>query len=474
MKRIITFLLALTLAVGLLACGKTEEPEKTEETSGLQVGYAKELITPNEPVPLNGYGNNQNRMHNNTLDHLYVTCVAFKDGDETLLWIAQDLLNTEPATYDVFDRVALSTGVDRNRVMVCSSHTHSGPDTNMPSHPAISSYLSTVYYPAVIKAAQNALKDLQPAQLYGASTTLEGMNFVRHYIMNDGTYSGPNFGSSASGYKSHATENDGEMRLVKIEREGDNKDILIMNWGAHPTMTGGVDKYDLSADYVGAIRNKIERDAGMHFAFFQAAGGNQVVDSWITEEKHNMDYVTYGEKLAQIAMDLMPAMTKIEGEGIETIKVDMEAEVNHDDVEYIAEALQVNALHKAGQSRDVCNAKARELGLSSVYHANAIVARTSRKDVDILHLDAVRIGGMAFITSQYEMFSDHSHYIKDKSPFEMMMISTSSNGDAVYIPTIKAYEYGCYESYVSYFARGTGEAAADKYIEMLNTLKEGA
>ena len=472
MKKLLTILLSLAMILSLCACGGGTE-ETVEEEAGLLVGYARETITPNEPVPLNGYGNNQQRLHSNVLDNIYVTCIAFQDGEDTVLWIAQDLLNTEPATYDVFDRVAAATGVDRNRVMVCSSHTHSGPDTNMPSHPAITNYLTSVYYPAVVKAAQRALKDLQPAELYGGATTLEGMNFVRHYIMNDGTYSGPNFGSSASGYKEHATKNDGEMRIVKIDRAGEAKDILIMNWGAHPTMTGGVTTYDLSADYVGAVRNKIEQDTGMYFAFFQGAGGNQVPNSWIASEKHNLGYIDYGQKLAQTAIDLLPSVTKIEGQGIETIKFDMEATVNKDDVDRIADALPVNALYKSGASRDVCNAKALEMGLTSQYHANAIVARQSRKDVDILRLDAVRIGGMAFITAQYEMFSDHSRYIKENSPFAMTMIATSSNGDAVYIPTAEAYDYGCYESYVSYFGKGTGETAAEKYVEMLKTLKEG-
>ena len=67
MKKIITCLLALSLVVGLLACGKAEESEE-KAPAGLQVGYAKELIMPSEPVPLNGYGNNAQRMHNNTLD----------------------------------------------------------------------------------------------------------------------------------------------------------------------------------------------------------------------------------------------------------------------------------------------------------------------------------------------------------------------------------------------------------------------
>jgi len=474
MKKFVTMLLAFALIVSLGACAKSGEAATSDATpdaapKGLQVGYAKELIMPEEPVPLNGYGNNDQRMHDNVLDYIYVTCTAFKDGDETVLLIGQDLLNTEPATYDIFRLISEATGVPEDRIMVCSSHNHSGPDTNMPSHPAIRKYLQ-LYYSAAISAAQKALADLQPAELYGTSIKLEGMNFVRHYIMNDGTYSGPNFGSTASGYKGHATENDGEMLLVKIDRAGDNKDILMMNWGAHPTMTGGVTKYDLSADYVGAIRTQIEAE-GMHFAFFQGAGGNQVPDSYIKSEKHGMNYLEYGQALAKAALEALPNVTKIEGQGIESIKVKIEAKVNHDDVEYLAEAQQVHELYMAGESRDVCNALAWKLGLTSQYHANAIVARQNRPETDLLRLDVVRIGGMAFVAAPYEMFSNQSIYIKENSPFEMTIISTSSNGDAVYIPSAEAYDYGCYESYVSYYGKGTGEQAADKFLEMLNELK---
>ena len=255
-----------------------------------------------------------------------------------------------------------------------------------------------------------------------------------------------------------------------IARSG-GKDILIMNWGAHLTMTGGVAKYDLSADYIGATRKMIERDADMHFAFFQRAGGNQVPDSWIASEKHNLNYTQYGERLAQVAMVHLPNMMKIEGAGIDSIRIDLDCAVNHDGAELIREAQQVNALYTAGESRDVCNAKARELGLTSQYHARAIVARQTRPGRNKLRLDAVRIGGMAFVAVPYEMFSDHAVYIKEHSPFENTVIATCANGDVVYIPTAEAYDYGCYESYVSYFAKGTGEQAADQLIEMLNSLK---
>ena len=53
----------------------------------------------------------------------------------------------------------------------------------------------------------------------------------------------------------------------------------------------------------------------------------------------------------------------------------------------------------------------------------------------------------------------------------MTFICTNANESHSYIPTREAYEYGCYESYVSYFAKGTAEAVGEKYVEMLDGLK---
>lgn len=467
MKKLISLLLVAVLVMCLGACGAAEQ----KESVGLQVGYGRQNITPSESVPLNGYGNNEQRKSENILDLLYVTCIAFREGEETVLLITHDLLNTEPNMVpQAFDLISQITGVDKDRIMLCSTHTHSAPDVTLTKMPEIANYMD-MYWKALVSAAEESIADLQPAKLYGAAAELTDMTFVRHYLMNDGTYYGSNFGSTQSGFKEYATEKDANLRIVKADREGDNKDIMIMNWQAHPCFTGGVEETNVSADYIGVVRSKVEADTGMHFAFFQGAAGNQITDSRMKEFANNLDCTQYGEKLAQSAIDLLPNMTEITGEGIASVRYDMDAAVNHDDSELITQAMEVNALYTEGKSRDICNARAQELGLTSQYHANAIVARQYRPERDMLRLDAVRIGGMAFVAVPYEMFSNHSLYIKENSPFEMTIISTSSNDDAVYIPTIEAYEYGCYESYVSYYAKGTGEAAADKLIEMLKELK---
>lgn len=69
------------------------------------------------------------------------------------------------------------------------------------------------------------------------------------------------------------------------------------------------------------------------------------------------------------------------------------------------------------------------------------------------------------------MFGDTGIGIKENSPFPVTFICTTTNESYSYIPTLEAYEYGCYESYSSYFAKGTAEAVAGKYQQMLKGLQ---
>ena len=442
---------------------------KNCQKAELAVGYARVPITPEAPVPLDGYGNNTIRTTDHVLDPLLATCIAFRQGDTTVLLYTQDLLNTKWILLpEARKRITEATGVSSEGIFLCSTHTHSGPDVNGGT-PGVEAFLEK-YWNAVAEAGKAAIADLAPARLYGTSTVLEGMNFVRHYLMNDGTYAGSNFGSLESGIKCHAAKNDPEMRLIKIARE-EKRDILLMNWQAHPCYTGGSTKKDISADYIGAVRSCFEKETGMLFAFFQGPAGNQTTSTWIKSEQHGLDCGQYGEKLAQTAIAALPRMEKLDTSGLETCRVYLESAVNHDDVELLEAAREVAKLWRETKDRDAGNVLARSKGLTSVYHATTVIARSERPERMKMELNAVRVGDMAFVTCPYEMFAINGKYIKDHSPFQNTLICTCTNGDFVYVPSKEAYDYGCYERSVSYFDRGTGELAAEEFVHMLESLK---
>lgn len=472
MKKIISMMLVLVLVLSLCACGgsKTETAEGEQTAvSGLQMGYAWEKIMPETSVPLSGYGNTSQRFSENFLDYLYTTCIAAKEGDTTVLFYTIDMILPNDAwVKEVRQRIEGELGIPMDHVTMSFTHTHSAPDM-FSSEPVIKQY-RTLWVEACVKAAKNAVADLAPAVLYGTKTKTEGMNFVRHYLLQDGTYGGDNFGNFNQTIISHAEENDPGMVLLKADREGDKQDILIVNWQAHPCKTGGGTKTDISADFPGAVRDAVTAQTGMLCAYFTGAAGNQNTSSRITGEDKEMDKIQFGEALAKIAIDALPNLEAIGGTGIQTSQVMFEYAYNHDDEHMLLDAQKVSEFWKTATNAEAATF-ARSLGFSSQYHANAVIARVKRAASGTMEMDAIRIGNFAFVTAPYEMFAAHGMYIKDNSPFEYTMVFECSNQYQSYIPTAMAYDYGCYESYTSIFAKGAGEAAAEKYVEMLKGLQ---
>ena len=113
----------------------------------------------------------------------------------------------------------------------------------------------------------------------------------------------------------------------------------------------------------------------------------------------------FGQELYAIAMAAMDSLQPIEGEGIRITQVNFEADVNHDDEDKILQARQVkDEWDKAGDTA-AGTALAKQLGLTSVFHASAILARPGRPQRGAMEINAAYIAGFSFITAPFEMFA---------------------------------------------------------------------
>ena len=469
MKKILSLILALIMVLSMCACSGGGSGSKPS----LLVGYGRADITPTANTPLGGYGNAAQRLSNGFLDPLYATCMAFTDAaGNTILLFTQDLLGTNSRyTKEARELIASATGISGDNIQFASTHTHSSPST-VADHPAISTF-KTMYMQQVVKAAQAALADQSAATLYFGSTQVDGMNFIRHYKLDNGTYAGSNFGDFTSGeIVDHAEDNDPTMQILKIDRTDETKkDILVMNWQAHPCFTdGGGQGTDLSADFIGTCRAYVESQTGCHFAYFQGAAGNHNATSRIESEKHNLSYKEYGEKLGQAMIDALGGLTQAETGNIKTVRSDFTAEHNQEDLDKIEQAREVMNISSTVGTTEATK-RAKELGLSSRFHASSIISRAKDANPITIELNAVSIGNFAFIGAPYEMFAANGRYIKENSPAEMTFIISCANESNGYIPSKEAYVYGCYESHTSDFAPGTGEDLQNAFVEMLNSLQ---
>ena len=136
-------------------------------------------------------------------------------------------------------------------IFLGATHTHSAPANRFTDNEAEGKYRQEfiAYMPMV---AKQAIKDLAPATVEACKFDIEGMNFVRHYIMNDGTIGGSNWTDDlamteqADGtWKSNEAYAIGDTDEFKV-RQGGSWDV---NYGADGVMGGANIVVDADGKY---------------------------------------------------------------------------------------------------------------------------------------------------------------------------------------------------------------------------------
>jgi len=416
MKKVLAIVLTTILLLGVFSGCKREEPNFFE------VGYGRVDISPDYTVP---YASNT--YSTGVEEHLYTTCIAFRDKDSTVLLFHNDLIGSyiDPIGFAIQD-IEKATGVPAGNIMVAATHVHRAPRTG----PKYSAMTNVANYHKdlrawMVEAAVAAVADLKAAEMHTNSVMTDGHNFVRHYYMKDGTVAGDNFGDTSSGYDKAVSEPDKEMQLVKFTREG-CKDIILVNFQTHPHSARGT---FLTSDQVGTMRESMEKRLDCQFIYFSGACGNVNPYSKISGEAKVNGYEKKGVALADYAVEAKDSYTK----------------VNTGDIKLI------NCLFDAEEKEGILNTD--------------------------VNMNVFTLGDVAFVMVPYEMFSENGEQIKEGSPYDTTIICTLAYVTLPYIPSYEGYEYEgvglSYEAKECLFVRGTGEKLVEKYVEMLNELAKG-
>ena len=446
-----------------------------------KVGYSRVDITPLESVPLAGYGNNMQRLSQGVLDPLYATCIAITDGEgNSVLLCTVDL----GMTWDFYcvparDAISKKYGIPRECVIISAIHTHSAPDIALQTYPPIARYTEQLIE-KLTELAEAALADRKPATILAGHTYNQGMNFVRHYILENDTYAGDNFGDfNSAPIRDHVSDADRQIQMVKFCRE-DSKDILMVNWQAHPTKAstsvtehGRTHRPYISADFVGACRNFVEEKTGMHFAYFQGACGNINSRSAIKEENGVHEHIPYGAQLGQYILDGIHTMKPLATGTVSGKGTICKRPINHSENHLLPKAEEIAALWKETNDPRLCAREGRPHGIHSAYHAAHIVNRATITEPIAIQLSAACAGDLGFAAFSYEMFDTNGKWVKENSPFAMTFILECANGANSYIPSSRGFEHGCYEADSCRVMPGTGEENANVVLELLNDLHKG-
>ena len=435
------------------------------------VGYGRVDISPKESVPLRGYGNTSRRMSTNIQDPLYATAVAISDKDDnTVILFAMDLTEiTETVIAPIREAISTATGVPFCNIQVSCSHSHSAPDHENTAVPSIPRYLTMLKF-WMVEAAQKALADRLPAEMYINSAETKGLNFVRRYILENGTAGGDNYGDfKSSPIACHESEVDHSLQLVKFVREG-GKDVIVANFQGHPHRAAGSKNTNVTSDLVGVFCEELQKELGVLAAYFSGGSGNVNCHSRIEEENITKDYIEHGKALAAYAVACEGSYKKVATGKVQVKPYNYVANINHTQDHKVSIATEIYEEWQATGDRKACVKRCVENGMNSPYHAGAIISRSKMSLTDSFSIYALSVGDVAFVAAPYEMFDTNGSYIKDKSPFEMTMVMTCANGFQAYLPSLLGWKNGGYSVDTTLYEMGTAEKVAEKYVDMLNEL----
>lgn len=465
MKKILALILAAVMLLSVCGCSGSGSGEEAVP-KGLQAGFGKVDITPKSKVHLQG-GDWKSRVSTGMLDMQYVTCIALREGETTILLFTMDF---KVATKNFVDpakaEVSAATGIPLENIMMNATHTHAATAIRY-NWDGVEDY-RVKFNKAAAKAAQDAIKDLSAAEIYAGSTQTQDLTHVRHYVDAEGNVvlrgSGKEF--------AHYREADQELQIVKLQRAAeDKKDILLLSFPVHATFNEG--GTELSADFPSPMRDHIEQNSDCQVAYFMGAAGNQTPGSTAPGVKKIKDYREYGKTLGQYALDALPTLTKVEGETIEVQAKTFTAGTNKKNVDKLVEAKEVVQLAETyGRNSAEVKQALEKAGFVQYLEASWTITRANLGDTMSMDIKVMRVGDLSFVLAPYEMFGHHGTDIKTQSPFDNTFIITCFEGSYNYIASTDAFDFNAYESFCSYFEQGTGEKLVEEYVSMLTELKQ--
>ncbi|MBQ3074630.1 MAG: hypothetical protein IJC26_01055, partial [Clostridia bacterium] len=455
------------------------QPDLSDFTypESFSAGYAREDVSP--------YGFivdlSSSKTSDAVLDPLYATCLALWDGEELALFFSVDVRQCPEYLTDTSKALlANEFDIDPDKIFFNATHNHSSPNTTSPNRADLKKWYDEIFFPRMILAAKKAVLDLAPSTLYtGTALSDPGTNYVRRYVNADGTFTGIHNIVPASNVVAYETEADKELRSLRFDR-GDEKDILFVNWQGHAAH-GAAYSYAATADFVGFLRDGVEKELDVHFIYCNGASGNLNFTPKTAADK-NAKYFTspyfqgVGKSLVGTVKKAVAAERAIQNGKFSVTYIPHDGIIRHDDPAIVAKANECQTAVTAYQKEHGTSPSAswyqNHYGFQSKYEVSAIRNRATLGETGLLPVWAFSFGDVGMAFAPYEMFDTNGQQIRNGSPFEVTMIGGYTNGTHSYIPSAYAAPHNGYEVYTSRYVYSTGDEVAAKLAAALTQMHE--
>jgi len=391
-----------------------------------KAGIGRIVITPDKPIYMSGYAS-RNHPSEGVVHDLWAKALAIEDakGDRAVV-VTTDLIGLPRSVTDIVAaRVEKEYRIDRSRLVLSSSHTHTGPlirhnlETMFelgPEDDRVVSEYTAALTEKLVGVVGAALKDLKPANVsFGNGRATFAMN--RRQNAERGVIIGEN----------PAGPTDEDVPVLKVTGADGKLRAVLFGYACHNTTLNG-DFYRISGDYAGYAQIAIEEaNPGATAMFMMLCGADQNPHPRGTLELAQQ----HGKALStEVNRVLGGKLSRVHGQ--------------------VKGAFQVVELGFAPQSRDGFAARLTDKNVHRVRHAKAMLRLYDEGNPIRRYpypVQAIQFGKeFTLMALGGEVVVDYVLRIKREYGAKGIMVAGYSNDVMSYIPSLRVLKEGGYEA----------------------------
>ena len=441
----------------------------------LMAGAAAVDISPTE-FPLNMPGGFNAKMANKVHDPFHSRALVLSDGTTTIAMVVVDTLGAGPEVLNEAKQIASEkTGMQTDRMMICSTHTHSAPASGVTSGPAPAVAYRKVLVAGVAESIIQAHTKLRPASIGFASHPLAEEVFNRRWYLKPGKMPLNPFGemdqvkmnpSRSPGVLDRpAGPTDPDITVISVKNSRGKPLALFANYALH--YVGAAPRGELSADYFGEFARLMPSRlrAGEEFVSMMSNGASGDINNipFNVGRAPREPFEQIRIVASKAADTAWHAVQKIEAHSkqVAIAMSQREIELRHREIseETLAWAKRVASM----KDKKEIDALPR---LAQVY-ARRTISLAEKKETVTVTLQAIRIGDFGIFAIPFETLVEIGLELKEKSPFKQNMVIGLANGRYGYLPTPRQHRLGGYETWL-----GTNKVQKDASDIIIKNLLE--
>lgn len=432
----------------------------------LKIGYAREDFSPDQAVHMNS-----TKIGEKVMEPIFTTCLSLSQGDKRVLIIGVDLRNVYKHFTDiVIPQITEATGVPADAIIFHAPHNHSCPDASSTSFSCVLDWRERIGFPAIVKAAKAAIADEKIVSgMFGANGVCENVSYVRRYQKEDGSYVGiATANKSEAPIVAHESEADPSLRVVRIARDG-GKDIILVNFQVHAAGALGSHGDSVCADFVGPLRDELEKNGDCLVMYYQGGCGNTNYTTRIEEEKpfKPVDYREAGLRLAAATRETLAKEAPMQIGKLQYRNGSISGAVNHTKDHLYDQAKAIGEEPDPEKRKEMMHA----VGIDSNYVRYAIIKRKTMPDFEELEIASVSFGDLAMTFCPFEMFDINARQLRQASAYPMTFACSYSLNCRGYMPCHQMFPHGEYEATMCHYLPGTGENVVLGQLAQLQDMK---